>query len=125
MIKSTDSMVRESSPSLSASADIWESIWEISDYSTTNIQKVWVDEPELLKSNGKYLFYYSEANYEDKYISIIKTPTKKDLSDAEIVAKINIPDSLYNIQLFLNWDKLVILLAMLQNLILYYDQIAQ
>jgi hypothetical protein len=68
-----------------------------------------VDEPELLKANGKYLFYYSEVDYDDKYISIIKTPTKNDLSDAEIVAKINIPDSLSNIQLFLNGDKLVIL----------------
>ena len=86
-----------------------EDMWEISDYSTTNIQKVWVDEPELLKSNGKNLFYYSEVGYNDKYISIIKAPTKKDLSDAEVVTKINIPDSLRNIQLFLNWDKLVIL----------------
>ena len=83
--------------------------WVISDYSTTNIQKIWVDEPELLKSNGKYLFYYSSVNYNEGYISIIKTPTKKDLSDAEIIAKINIPSSLYNIQLFLNGNKLVIL----------------
>ena len=91
-----------------------QSLWStngsvISDYSTTNIQKVWVDEPELLKSNGKYLFYYSEVNYNEGYISIIKTPTKKDLSDAEIVAKINIPSSIYNIQLFLNGNKLIIL----------------
>ena len=93
----------ESSQSFSAD------MWEISDFSTTNIQKLWVDEPELLKSNGKYLFYYSEVSYNDKYISIIKTPTKKDLSDAEVVAKINIPDSLRDIQLFLNWDKLIIL----------------
>ena len=83
--------------------------WVISDYSTTNIQKVWVDEPELLKSNGKYLFYYSQVDYNERYISIIKTPTNKDLSDAEIVAKINIPSSIYNIQLFLNGNKLVIL----------------
>lgn len=83
--------------------------WEISDYSTTNIQKMWVDEPEILKSNWKYLFYYSEVDYDDKYISIIKTPTEKDLSDAELVSKITIPDSLDNIQLFLNWDKLIIL----------------
>ena len=83
--------------------------WEISDYSTTNIQKMWVDEPEILKSNWKYLFYYSEVNYNDKYISIIKTPTEKDLLDAELLSKIKIPDSLYGIQLFLNWDKLIIL----------------
>ena len=63
-------------------------MWEISDFSTTNIQKLWVDEPELLKSNGKYLFYYSEVDYDDQYVSIIKTPTKKDLSDAEVLAKI-------------------------------------
>ena len=83
--------------------------WEIKDFSTTNIQKIWVDEPEILKSNGKYLFYYSNTDYAKWYISIIKAPTKKDLSDAEIVAKINIPSWLYNIQLFLDGNKLVIL----------------
>ena len=81
----------------------------IDDYSTTNTQKIWVDEPEILKSNGKYLFYYSEPRYNDSYISIIKTPTKSDLSDAELITKIEIPSSLYDIQLFLNWDKLIIL----------------
>ena len=86
-----------------------EDLWEISDYSTTNIQKVWVDEPEILKSNWKYLFYYSVVDYDDKYISIIKTPIQSDLSDAEIVSKITIPNSLNNIQLFLYWDKLIIL----------------
>ena len=100
-----DSMDASFEQSLSVSVDKWE----VSDYSTTNIQKMWVDEPEILKSNWKYLFYYSEVNYNDKYISIIKTPTEKDLSDAELVSKIKIPDSLDDIQLFLNWDKLVIL----------------
>ena len=102
-ISATNSVQREASQSFSAD------MWEISDYSTTNIQKAWVDEPEILKSNGKYLFYYSEPNYDEQYISIIKTPTKKDLSDAEIVAKINIPDSIRDVQLFLNGNKLIIL----------------
>ncbi len=93
----------------SNSAIKWADMWEITDFSTTNIQRIWVDEPELLKSNGKYLFYYSEAEYNNRYISIIKTPTQSDLSDAEIAAKINIPDSLNDIQLFLNGNKLVIL----------------
>ena len=84
-------------------------MWEITDFSTTNIQKVWVDEPEILKSNGNYLFYYTQESYNNKYISIIKTPRKNDLSDSEIVSKIKIPDSLYNIQLFLYGNKLVIL----------------
>ena len=105
-------MVEESAVAYNSTSDgVTKSadMWEITDFSTTNIQKIWVDEPEILKSNWKYLFYYSEAKYNDRYISIIKTPTNKDLSDAEVVAKINIPDSLRDIQLFLNWNKLVIL----------------
>jgi uncharacterized secreted protein with C-terminal beta-propeller domain len=100
-----DEAVVYKSDSATQSADMWG----ITDYSTTNIQKVWIDEPEILKSNWKYLFYYSEASYNDRYISIIKTPTQNDLSDAEVIAKINIPESLNNIQLFLNGNKLIIL----------------
>ena len=104
-------MVEEATVSYNATDSVAQSadMWEVTDFSTTNIQKVWVDEPEILKSNWKYLFYYSEAEYNDRYISIIKTPTEKNLSDAEIVAKINIPTTLRDIQLFLNGDKLVIL----------------
>ena len=107
---SADFAVAEST-AIAGSATQWISAdwWAISDYSTTNIQKAGVDEPEILKSNGKYLFYYSEPDYNEKYISIIKTPTTKDLSDAEIAAKITIPNSIYNTQLFLNGNKLVIL----------------
>jgi len=95
---------------MAGAESIWATNWwVISDYSTTNIQKAGVDEPEILKSNGKYLFYYAEPDYNEKYVSIIKTPTNKDLSDAEIAAKINIPSSIYNTQLFLNGNKLIIL----------------
>ena len=109
MSNNVDFAVRETSAALADTQSLWSDAWVISDYSTTNIQKIWVDEPEILKSNGKYLFYYSEESYNNKYISIIKTPTKNDLSDAEVASKISIPNSLYNIQLFLNEDKLIIL----------------
>ena len=79
-------------------------------YSTTNLQKVGVDEPETLKSNGKYLFYYVPYDAAGKsYVAIIKTPTQSDLQDAEIVKRIAIPNTLSNVQLFLQGDKLVIL----------------
>lgn len=70
-----------------------------------------VDEPEILKSNGEYLFYYADAGYnsQNNYISIIKTPKKADLTDAEIVKKIKIPTALSNIQLFLQDQQLIIL----------------
>lgn len=79
-------------------------------YSTTNLQKANVDEPEILKSNGNYLFYYSNKNYgSEGVISIIKTPQKSDLSDAEVVKRIKIPSSLSNVQLFLQANQLIIL----------------
>ncbi len=109
MSNNVDFAVRETSAAMADTQSLWSDGWVISDFSTTNIQKIWVDEPEILKSNGKYLFYYSEAEYNNRYISIIKAPTQSDLSDAEIAAKISIPDSLNDIQLFLNGDKLVIL----------------
>ena len=109
--RSSDNSIAESMENIQSSTDMWT----ILDYSTTNIQKIWVDEPEILKSNGKYIFYYSEVDYNDRYISIIKTPTKEDLSDAEIVAKIKIPYSLDDVQLFLNWNKLIILSSRYSN----------
>jgi hypothetical protein len=69
-----------------------------------------VDEPEILKSNGEYLFYYANTNYgNDSYISILKAPKKADLSDAEVLKKITIPATLSNIQLFLQNNYLIIL----------------
>lgn len=93
------------------------------EYSTTNLQKVGIDEPETLKSNGKYLFYYVEHDtvyksfFEGKssYVAIVKTPTQVDLQDAEIVKKIAIPSSLNNVQLFLQGDKLIILASRYTN----------
>ena len=84
------------------------------DFSTTNLQKAGVDEPEILKSNGEYLFYYVDNPYtslKNHHISIIKTPQQNDLKDAQVVKKIALPASLNNIQLFLQGDKLIILAA--------------
>ncbi len=80
------------------------------EYSTTNLQKVGVDEPDLLKSNGDYLFYYVERDAANNaYVAVVKTPKNADLQDAELVKKISIPSSLNGVQLFLQGDHLVIL----------------
>lgn len=103
-------MVYETSAAISNDIAVESALWTPGwNFSTTNIQKAWVDEPEILKSNWEYLFYYTQENYSTAYISIIKAPKNSDLSDAEISAKIKIPENLHNIQLFLNWNKLVIL----------------
>jgi uncharacterized secreted protein with C-terminal beta-propeller domain len=81
-----------------------------SDYSSTNLQKIGVDEPEILKTNGEYIFYHVDSGYrQDSYIAILQTPKKSDLSDAQLVKKIRIPSTLQNIQLFLQDDYLIIL----------------
>jgi len=81
------------------------------DFSTTNNQKKNVDEPEIIKTNGDYIFYY---NRQEHKISIVKSPLDLDnstitLSDVEIKTVINLPGKFQWIQLFVQEDRLVIL----------------
>lgn len=81
------------------------------DYSTTNLQVAGVDEPEILKSDGEYLYYYNQRLQQ---IFIIKSPLDRttrevNLSSAQTVAMINVPGSFSNIQLFVRPDQLIIL----------------
>ena len=74
--------------SLSFGSNSAESISSSStDYSTTNVQKVWVDEPEILKTDWKYYYYYNSQT--DK-VSIVQSPldidaAKLDPNKAKII----------------------------------------
>lgn len=73
--------------------------WEV-DYSETNIQVSWVDESDIIKTDGKYIYYY---NYSDNYVYIVSTIDKK------VMKKIKVPDTFYSPVLYI-WDwKLTIL----------------
>lgn len=81
------------------------------DFSQTNIQKSWVDEPEILKTDGKYFYYY---NQETKKISILSSPL--DLQKAKLnpeklalVKEIAVPQDLDQVELFLAKDRLVLM----------------
>ena len=81
------------------------------DFSQTNIQKGWVDEPEILKTDGKYFYYY---NQETKKISILSSPL--DLQKAKLnpeklalVKEIAVPQDLDQVELFLAKDRLVLM----------------
>jgi len=81
------------------------------DFSTTNNQIAGVQEPEILKSNGRYLFH---ANNKNKIIAIILTPLDMDaktinLDRARIVNTIKLPDQLWMTNLLLTNDRLVII----------------
>jgi len=83
-----------------------------SDFSNTNEQVSWVSESEIVKTDGEYIYYMSDfydssvTNYNDrqkKNVYIIEADSMK------IVKKINLPKHFWGTQLYLEWDKLVIL----------------
>lgn len=81
------------------------------DYSKTNLQKVGVEEPEIIKTDGKYIYYY---NQNEQKIYVVKSPLDQasssiNLKNAKITTIINIPDGFYNIQLFVTKTRLIIL----------------
>lgn len=78
------------------------SISSTTDYSTTNLQKIGVDEPEIIKSDGKHIYYY---NQNEQKIYVVKSPLDQktssiNLKNAKIITAINIPDGFYGVQLF-------------------------
>jgi len=92
------------------------------DYSKTNVQKAWVEEPEIIKTNWKYIYYY---NQEGQKIYIVNSPLNPNtsiinLKNAKVVTVINIPDGFYNVQLFVTKTRLIILWTKYSN-VNYYD----
>lgn len=82
------------------------------DYSETNEQVEWVSESEIIKTDGRYIYYmrdyydYNQTDYknrQNKNIFIV------DSVDMKIVKKINLPTHFYGTTLYLQDDKLVVL----------------
>ena len=95
----TDSSANSSGKSLSSN-----------DFSKTNTQVSWVDEAEIVKTDGKYIYYFSSKDdyrrssrsAEEKYIYILSLDKKK------IIKKIKIPEDFYQTEFYLSWGKLVL-----------------
>jgi hypothetical protein len=80
------------------------------DFSQTNIQKDGVDEPDILKTDGTYLYYYNAQEHE---ISIMRGPLSMttqtlDLDRVSIVNTITVPERMNQVDLFLYEDTMVI-----------------
>ncbi len=73
------------------------------DYSSTNIQVVWVDEWELIKTDWKNVYFFNSKNYN---LYIAQFNTNKELS---IIKTIKIPKSFVNPELYVSWNKLIII----------------
>jgi inhibitor of cysteine peptidase len=81
------------------------------DYSRTNTQVAGVDESDIVKTDGKYIYYMSDSydsinGKQSKYVYIAKAAPADHM---EVVRKIKIPDTFYNTDLYITDDKLVIL----------------
>ena len=99
--------VAEKSANISADSSIGAG----GDYSRTNVQVAGVDESDIVKTDGTYIYYMSDSydqttGKQEKYVFVAKaTPT----NDMEVLRKIKLPDSFYNTDLYITDKKLVIL----------------
>lgn len=110
MMDTAAPMMMEKSVANTASDD--GAVWSSSNqFSTTNNQKLWVDEPEIIKTDGKHIYYY---NQQEQKIYIINSPLDVEVStininDVNVQTIINLPKRFYNTQLFVSTDRLAIL----------------
>ncbi len=74
--------------------------WGGSDFSVTNVQKAWTDEPDILKSNGKYLYYLDSQNGK---LRVLDPKTKVE------VVSIVLPKDYWGTQMLIYKDKLLLL----------------
>lgn len=84
---------------------------ESDEFSTTNLQKKWVEEPEIIKTNGNHIYYF---NQKEKKIYIINSPLDRevstiDIDSTDVVTIINVPESLWGINMFVANQKLIII----------------
>lgn len=87
-----------------------EVMWWDSDYSKTNVQVAWVDESEIIKTDGKYIYYAVDSyNYTDnkskKAIYVVKNENGK----MTLVKKVLLPDHFSNVELYVQTWKLTVI----------------
>ena len=69
------------------------------DFSETNVQVAWVDESDIVKTDGEYIYYYNQS---DQYVYIVES------DELEVVKKIKLPASFYSPVLYISDNRLVI-----------------
>lgn len=105
-----DSMAKTAVPESASSASAWVGVWGWApDYSATNVQKAWIDEPDIIKNDGAYIYY---VNNTKKLLYILKWPyngTTPDLASADIVKILKLPSSYNATNLLIDGNKLVLI----------------
>ena len=108
--KSASMAAEERGTTTDSSANSFGKSLSSNDFSKTNTQVSWVDEAEIVKTDGKYIYYFSlkddyrrsSRSAEEKYIYVLSLDKKK------IIKKIKIPEDFYQTEFYLSWGKLVL-----------------
>ena len=82
-----------------AADGVWWAGW---DFSETNTQVDGVDESDIIKTDGKHIYYFNQTN---KAIYIVK------VGSLEVVKKINLPKTFYSPVLYIGDDRLVVVVS--------------
>ena len=76
--------------------------WDEGDYSETNTQVKGVDESDIIKTDGDYIYYYNSTQ---KYVYIIDSSDKNNL---EVVKKLKLPSYFSGPVLYISENRLII-----------------
>ncbi len=92
------------------------------DHSATNVQKAGIDEPDIIKNDGKYIYY---VNNTKKLLYILKWPyngSTLDLSTVNTVSILRLPKTYNATDLLLDGNKLVLVSSRYLNLSYDYNK---
>lgn len=95
------SAISTSAPAAAVSKDMM--VGSSSDVSTTNVQVLGVDESEIVKTDGTYIYYFNES---DRAVYVVLAAQGQAM---QTVKKIRLPETFFNAKLYLANGKLTIL----------------
>jgi inhibitor of cysteine peptidase len=107
-----------------APATIGEGDYSANSYSTTNIQVAGVDEADIVKTDGKYIYVATNNNFlssSQNNVYIVKA----DPQDSGVIAKIALGNSTYVAGLFLSQDGSRLVVIGSQYQLYAYEEVAQ
>lgn len=110
----TNSATRDPSPNEAPAAEQADEGSAEKDHSTTNVQEIGVDEPDVVKTDGEYIYYLrrSGGGYRSGYkLSIVKADA--DGNSKEVTAKTYASDDgyLYDATMYIKGDRLVVMFS--------------
>ncbi|MDD3302844.1 MAG: beta-propeller domain-containing protein [Candidatus Gracilibacteria bacterium] len=80
------------------------------DYSTTNTQVAGVDESEIVKTDGKYIYYAVDSyDYSTSKTNKVVYIVKNENGKMTLVKKVKLPDHFYSVELYVQDGRLIIL----------------